>query len=374
MSIPTAGEHAHPESQELFGRDAELEQLTRVVRSAPEGDRVVILTGEAGSGKSALLDAAALFARDAGQRVLQGAGSEFEADLAFAGLHQLLHPVLPEAGQLLESQRAALLGVVGLRPVVDVPKPMDVGIAVLTLLSDLAEHSPLTVVVDDAHWMDRASLDVVAFVARRLAEEQISLLIGVRAGEVLRGFDRLHPRVVLGPLDEGAAIRLVSADAPALTTWGREQIIGQAVGNPLALRELARAAAADPAVLEAGSAAGALPVSDRLGRIFAARLGELPDDARQAILNKVGEAPCQPVAGATCCGPLYVFNGARRALGRTGRRTGMAPREATADRKAAQHPPVVAAPVTAPQCSHPSDTGAETAGSGWSQRLQFVPA
>jgi DNA-binding CsgD family transcriptional regulator/energy-coupling factor transporter ATP-binding protein EcfA2 len=284
MSIPAADGHTRPEPQELFGRDAEVEQLTQVVRSAPEGDRVVILTGEAGSGKSALLDAAARLARDAGQRVLLGAGSEFESDLAFAGLHQLLHPVLSEAGQLLESQRAALLGAVGLRPIADVPKPMDVGIAVLTLLSDLTERGPLTVVIDDAHWMDRASLDVVAFVARRLAEEQISLLIGVRAGEVLPGFDWLGPRVVLGPLDEGAAIRLVSAQAPALTTRGRAQIIGQAAGNPLALRELARAAAADPAVLEVGSAAGALPVSDRLERIFTTQLGELPDETRQALL------------------------------------------------------------------------------------------
>jgi DNA-binding CsgD family transcriptional regulator/energy-coupling factor transporter ATP-binding protein EcfA2 len=275
---------ARLEPEELYGRDAELELLYRVVRSAPEGERVVLLTGEPGSGKSALLDAAARCARDAGQRVLHGVGSEFEADLAFAGLHQLLHPVLSEATGLLESQRTALLGAVGLRPTAEVPKPMEVGIAVLTLLSDLAERGPLTVVVDDVHWMDRASQDVVAFVARRLAEERISLLIGVRAGEVAPGFDRLQRRAVLGPLDEGAAHRLVAAQAADLTMRGREQIIGQAAGNPLALQELAQAAAADPTVLEAGSAAGAPPLSDRLERIYAAHLEELPQETRAALV------------------------------------------------------------------------------------------
>ncbi|MFD2416600.1 helix-turn-helix transcriptional regulator [Amycolatopsis pigmentata] len=268
----------------LVGRDAELARLTEAVGSAPTGDRAIIVTGDPGSGKSSLLGAAAQYARNLGQKVLHAIGSESETHLAFAGLHQLLRPVLAEADSLLEGQRATLLGAVGARPLPGSPAPWDVGIAVLTLLSDLAERTPLCVVVDDVQWMDRAFLDVLSFVARRLENEPVTLLVGARGSDPLPGLDQLPQRVTLGPLDDTAAMRVLAAQPVTLTAWVRQQVLDQAAGNPLALRELARAAAADPAVLQGGSVTGPLPASERLESIFAGHLDELPEASRQALV------------------------------------------------------------------------------------------
>ncbi|SFJ45018.1 regulatory protein, luxR family [Amycolatopsis sacchari] len=266
----------------LAGRDDELRRLTGAVRSAPGGERVLVVSGEPGSGKSALLEAAAVVAGELGQRVLQAAGSESEAGLAFAGLHQLLRPVLAAADALLPGQRAALLGAVGLGTPPGRPDPWEVGLAVLTLLSDLGDQAPLCVVVDDAQWLDRASLDVLSFVARRLEGEPVTLLVAARDGEPLPGLDQFAPRIVLEPLDAGAATRVLAAQPVTLTAWARQQVLDQAAGNPLALRELARAAAADPAVLD--PAPGPFPVGDRLEGLFGAHLDALPEATRQALL------------------------------------------------------------------------------------------
>ncbi|MGA5294941.1 ATP-binding protein [Streptomyces koyangensis] len=272
------------EETAVVGRDAELARLFRAV--GPESaDPVLRVVGDLGTGKSALLERAALRAEAGGGRVLRAAGSESESSLAHSALHQLLRPVRGEVAALPERQRAALRDVLGEGPATS-PGPglLLVGVAVLSLLSGLGERGrPVLVVLDDAQWCDRASLAVLSFVAGRLAGEPVRLLIGARDGGHLPGFDRQVPTLTLGPLDEAAAHRLLDLrpDRPAGHT--RARILDQAGGNPLALWELARTDTAP----EAGAGlppAGPLPLTARLEQLFAARLTGVPAATGRALL------------------------------------------------------------------------------------------
>ncbi|MER6945116.1 AAA family ATPase [Nonomuraea sp. NPDC000554] len=261
----------------IIGRDAEIERLSTLVADVSGGGRVLLLSGAAGSGKSTLLEDAARRAEAAGHRVLRATGRESERDLAFAGLHQLLRPVLHEAADLPDRQRLALLGAFGF--VSDTPDPLLTGVAVLTLLSQVAERTPLVVVLDDAQWIDSASAAVLAFAARRLDADPVAVLAAVRDGDP--GFDRELPTLTLGPLDDAAFRRLLDLRSPGLTGRIRERVLDQAAGNPLALLELAQAAHAHP---HADDHHGPLPVGERLEGIYAARLAELPEAGRRALL------------------------------------------------------------------------------------------
>jgi hypothetical protein len=143
-----------------------------------------------GMGKSALLADVARRAGSAGMQVLSVTGRESESNLAFGGLHQLLRPVLATVSGLPERQASALLGALGLVPDPVAPDRLLTGIAVLTLLSDLSDGSPVLAVVDDAHWLDRSSLDALAFVAHRLDSEPVVLVLGARGTAPPAGFDR----------------------------------------------------------------------------------------------------------------------------------------------------------------------------------------
>ncbi len=147
----------------IIGREAGLARLRALVDPVPRSSQVLVVTGEAGMGKTVLLADAAERARSAGMRVLSVTGRESESKLAFAGLHQLLRPVLSGAAGLPGRQAQALTGALGLAADPVAPDPLLTGAAVLTLLSDLSEHSPVLVVADDAHWLDRSSLDALAF-------------------------------------------------------------------------------------------------------------------------------------------------------------------------------------------------------------------
>ncbi|MGP3922163.1 AAA family ATPase [Streptomyces sp. 8N616] len=264
------------------GRDTEIARLFRLVDADQTHSEVLILTGDPGAGKSMLLDIAADRAASACRRVLRAVGSESEANLGFAGLHQLLRPVLDEVENLPSRQRSALLGAFGLGEAAETPDAMLVDLAVLTLLSELAEPAPLLVVVDDAQWIDRASLDALSFVARRMDSEPITLLVGVRAADPLPGLDQGYQRLTLGPLAPEAANRLLDLQAAPPGGRTRMRILEQAVGNPLALVELSRAAALrGPA---GGTAEGPLPVTDRLERIYAGQVADLPEPTRRALL------------------------------------------------------------------------------------------
>lgn len=264
----------------IIGRDAELAHLFRAMDS-PSADPVVVLVGDVGAGKSTLLEHAARRATASGVRVLRAQGSESESSLAFSALHQLLQPVMAEVDRLPERQRAALHHAFGTGPATAEPDLMLIGVAVLTLLSALGERHPVLVVLDDAQWCDRASLDALSFAARRLAGEPVTVLIAARVGDHLAGFDRHVPTLTLSPLDHAAAIQLLDMQPKSPTGRTRTQILDQAGGNPLALTEMARSATAygpGPA------SAGPLPLTDHLERIFATRLDELPPSTRQALL------------------------------------------------------------------------------------------
>ena len=244
---------------------------------------MLVLLGDAGMGKTVLLAEAARQARSAGLRVLQVAGRESERDLAFAGLHQLLRPVLDHVPGLPDRQAEALLGAFGLSAEPVPPDALLTGIAVLTLLSNLCEDRPLLVVADDAQWMDRGSLDTLAFAARRLEAEPLVLLLGARGNVPPAGFERDFPELRLEPLNIRDAGRLLDAQPHPPRGRAREQVLAQAAGNPMALIELSRIIAADPA---AGRrwAAEPLPPTDRLAAIIAAQYGTLPRATRDALL------------------------------------------------------------------------------------------
>jgi predicted ATPase len=176
----------------LRGRRSERRSLDRLlvgVRSGHSG--VLVLRGEAGVGKTALLGY--LIEAAADLRVVRAAGVESEMELAYAGLHQLCAPMLEQLDRLPAPQRDALQIVFGLSEG-PAPDRFLVGLAVLSLLSEVAEERPLLCVVDDAQWLDRASAQVLGFVARRLFAEPVGLVFAARAGEELRGMPELDVR------------------------------------------------------------------------------------------------------------------------------------------------------------------------------------
>jgi hypothetical protein len=164
--MPAPGELPVQQTANFIGREPVLARLRGLVDPVPPEAQVLVVTGEAGMGKTVLLADAAGRARSAGTRVLSVTGRESESKLAFAGLHQLLRPVLPSAAALPARQARALLGALGLVSDPMAPDPLLTRVAVLILLSNLSERLPLLILVDDAHWLDRCSLDVLAFAWR----------------------------------------------------------------------------------------------------------------------------------------------------------------------------------------------------------------
>jgi DNA-binding CsgD family transcriptional regulator len=268
---------------DLIGRDSELSRLRGLVDPPPSERRALVLLGDPGMGKTALLAEAARQARTAGLRVLSVVGRESEQDLAFAGLHQLLRPVLDRVADLPDRQSKALLGAFALSPDPVPPDALLTGIAVLTLLSDLSEDGPLLVVADDAQWLDRGSLDTLAFAARRLEAEPLVLLLGARGNLPPAGFERDFPELVLAPLSTMDAGRLLDAQPHQPRGRAREQVLAQAAGNPMALIELSRVIAADPT---AGRhwAAEPLPPTERLAAVIAGLYATLPAATQEALL------------------------------------------------------------------------------------------
>ncbi len=287
------------ENTGLIGRDSELSRLRGLVAPPPPESRVLMLLGDAGMGKTVLLAEAVRQARSAGLRVLQVTGRESEQDLAFAGLHQLLRPVLDRVADLPGRQAEALLGAFGLSAEPPPAGALLTGLAVLTLLSRLSENRPLLVVADDAQWLDRGSLDTLAFAARRLESEPLVLLLGARGNLPPAGFERDFPDLLLKPLSTQDAGRLLDAQPHPPRGRAREQVLAQAAGNPMALIELSQMIAADPA---AGRrwAAEPLPPTDRLAAIIAARYGALPGPTREALLlAAVADSPDMTAAAVS---------------------------------------------------------------------------
>jgi DNA-binding CsgD family transcriptional regulator len=281
--MPGPGELLEQQYAPIIGREAGLAWLRGLVEPVPRAGRVLLVTGDAGMGKTVLLEDAAGRARSAGMRVLWVTGRESESKLVYAGLHQLLRPVLSGAADLPGRQAQALLSALGLAADPVIPDPLLTGVAVLTLLSDLSERSPVLVVADDTHWLDRGSLEALAFAGSRLDAERVVLLVGARGQAPPSGFDRGFPELHLGPLSVADASRLLDGQPRPPRGRGRAQVLAQAGGNPMALIELAKVVADDPAASRRW-AAEPLPPTDRLSAVITSRFAALPEEAQAALL------------------------------------------------------------------------------------------
>src|SRR6476661_2623848 len=301
--MPGPGELPAPQSADIIGRDAGLARVRGLVDPVRVAGQVLVVTGEGGMGKTVLLADAAGRARSAGMRVLSVTGRESESRLAFAGLHQLLRPVLSGATGLPARQAQALTGALGLSADPVAADPLLTGVAVLTLLSDLSERSPVLVVADDAHWLDRSSLDALAFAASRLDAERVVLLVGARGPAPPPGFDRGFPELHLEPLSAADAGRLLDGQPRPPRGRARAQVLAQAAGNPMALIELTKVIAEDPAASRRW-AAEPLPLTDRLTAVLTSRFAALPGQTQAALLlAAVADSPDLSAAASHGAGP-----------------------------------------------------------------------
>ena len=277
---------------DLVGREGELARIRRSLAWPGGAGGVLLLVADQGAGKTALLDAAAHIAAHAGSLVLRATGVEFEADLAFSGLHQVLMPISNQLGELSATHREALTTALGLVPG-PVPDPLAVASAAAALLHVAGAACPVQLIVDDLPWLDRASAAALGFITRRLAGSSIGFLAALRDGEATF-FDRAGlPELALAPLDEDAAGCLVSSRFPALTVRARRTVVAQACGNPLALLELAAAVGSTPAAAPPGSPT-LLPPGRRVHALFASRIEALPYATRQLLLAAALDATGDP--------------------------------------------------------------------------------
>jgi DNA-binding CsgD family transcriptional regulator len=263
----------------LIGREREREVLGRLLDGVREGrGGVLVVHGEAGVGKTALLDYAVEAAR--GFRTARTSGIEAEMELPFAAVQQLCSPFLELMGRLPQPQHDALGVAFGLTTG-PAPNPFLVGLAVLGLLAEAADEQPLMCVVDDAQWLDRASARTFAFVARRLLAEEIALVFAAREpGDLLAGLPELH---VLSLGHRDARTLLESALPAPLDEDVLERIVAETRGNPLALLELPRGLT--PTQLAGGfGLPAAVPLSASIEESFTRRLASLPGDARRLLL------------------------------------------------------------------------------------------
>jgi DNA-binding CsgD family transcriptional regulator len=272
----------------LYGRDAERSAVTALLDAARDSRTgVLVLRGQVGAGKSVLLQDAVEQASD--MQVLEARGIESEAELAFAGLHQLLRPIL--GGQvegLPGPQATALRAAFGLEHGRGNDRFL-VSVAVLSLLAEAAERQPVLCVVDDAHWLDEASANALVFVSRRLEAEGVVLLFAARDGDPRRFGAVGLPELELGGLDRVAVAALLAQHAAVLVDPEvRDRLVERTGGNPLALIEL-------PSILTSGQLSGTeplplqLPLTDGVERAFLERVRSLSDDAQALLLVAAAE-------------------------------------------------------------------------------------
>ncbi|MFC7913381.1 ATP-binding protein [Streptomyces sp. NPDC057386] len=267
---------------ELVGRESELTELAAFLDTAAADGAVLLLTGDPGVGKTALLDATAGLAAARGTRVVRGSGVEYETDISFAGLHQLVGSLPDELDRLPRSARDALEVALGLRAG---PAPSRIAVlnAALSLFDEAAKERPLLLVVDDLHVVDRASRAAVFFAARRLGGRRIGLLGAQRAepGESSRPTGL--PELEVLPLGDTDALRLLSRRFAHLPRRVLSTVAHEAQGNPLALLEFAGSTehSGDRRGREAGRASS--PGRD-VRALYGARVGRLPRETREVLL------------------------------------------------------------------------------------------
>jgi DNA-binding CsgD family transcriptional regulator len=266
----------------LYGRSPERSRIGELLDDARQSrSGVLVLRGEPGVGKSALLDDARDQAN--GMRVLGGAGVESEAQLPFAALHQIVRPVLRHVEDLPKPQAAALRGALGLAKGGTGDRFL-VSLAALSLLAEAAERQPLLCLVDDAQWLDDASADALAFVARRLEAECIVMLFAAREGEIRRFEAPGLPELRLGGLDPAAAGALIDRHAgTTLSSEVRDRLVSETRGNPLALLELS-SSLSEAQLSGAEPLLAPIPVSARVEHAFLARVRRLPEETQTLLL------------------------------------------------------------------------------------------
>ncbi len=268
-----------------MGRAADLALIDEfLVRAAAEGGSLV-LAGEPGIGKTALLRVAADRAVAAGTRVVRAEGVEFEATGVFSGLSQILIPLSAGLETLLPVHRDTLAVVLGMAEG-EPPKPPQVAQAALSLIRGMATGRPLLLVVDDLQWMDRYSADVLSFVVRRLGGSRAGFLAAARTG-ALEGFEPTGmTRHDLTTLDPEAALALLRERFPTLAPRVRQRLLDEARGNPLALLELPPALSG-PQQAAWQALPAVLPLTDRLQALFASQISGLPATTRDLLLLAV---------------------------------------------------------------------------------------
>jgi AAA ATPase domain len=274
--------HAEPYSQfELIGRDHELDMVRTFLDKAAAGGAALSLSGEAGVGKTVLLDACVAMSSAAGFHVLRGVGAEFETNLSFSGINAILSPLWSSIGGVESVYQDALRVALGFAAG---PRPDELLIsnAAMALLGQAASRRPLLVIIDDAQWLDQASMAVLAFAARR-GVAGVGFHWASRSGRNTPIECRGVPTHAIGPISDDAAGILLDSYFPTLAPRVHQRLIVEAAGNPLALMELPTALSAlQLAAVEALPCS--LPLTARLQALFEARISGLPERTRAVLL------------------------------------------------------------------------------------------
>ncbi|KQY06860.1 hypothetical protein ASD37_12045 [Mycobacterium sp. Root135] len=259
----------------LIGRDDEIDTLTRFLDGGGRG--ALVVRGEAGVGKTALVEEIVGRAAATGWRVVRATGVEAETSFALSGLNQIVFALREELAQLGSDDQAVLAPALG-ADATSAPVPMPLAMALLSLLTQATRHHPLLLVVEDVHWFDDVSASVLNAAGRRLSDPRLRFLATARpvpgdhSGE---GWEEL----ILCPLTAGDAARLVDLTALSLSASTRRMILDVAAGNPLALQELPRNAG------HMDTLTSAMPLTDRLVTVFGSRLRGLDESVRTELLR-----------------------------------------------------------------------------------------
>jgi DNA-binding CsgD family transcriptional regulator len=279
------------QSSRLVGRARERDVLDQLLADARGGrSGTLVIRGEAGVGKTALLRYCAQHAVDC--KVVDVAGVEDELELPFAALHQLCQPLLDRLSDLPEPQARALRVAFGFAAGAT-PDRLMVGLAVLTLLSEVAATRPLVCVIDDAQWVDEASAQVLGVVARRLLAESVVLLLAMRETGSRYGFDGLRTLSLEGLTTDDARTLLTAATAGHVDAQVRDRIVAETRGNPLALLELSHEMS--PAELAGGFATPrSTAVSNQMEEHYTRRIRALPEPAQMVMMLAAADPTGDP--------------------------------------------------------------------------------
>jgi DNA-binding CsgD family transcriptional regulator len=298
------------------GRTADLASISSFLGRAADTGAALLLSGTAGVGKTLVLGIAADMAAGSGTTVLRGRGIRSEADIPFGVLHQVLLPLVPRPGMLDEAHLRALKAPLGLA---EGPPPgrLQVSAAVLELLRGLRENSPVLVVLDDLHLIDRPSAQVLSFVANRASASGLGFLAAARHGEDAHFDVSGLPEHELLPLGQAAAEELLTSRFPGLAAHVRARVLAEAQGNPLALLELP-AALSGPQRTGSAGLPPRLPLTPRLLGVYSAALSALPGPVRRlallAALDETGDPRVVELARGSAPGPDVVAAAERAGL------------------------------------------------------------